>query len=110
LSSSIRAVIAMERESRAVAPMATKNITAPQLKSTPTPMPKPMPSYASTPPAPAASGGGDRVSDLFADVVPVGYTPPAAKEAPPTQYGNIGAITSPQSTPAPSAADDELDR
>lgn len=114
LSSSIRAVVAMERESRAIS--APKVVAAPALKSAPTPMPtqsyskpSPSPTYSQTPKPTPVAAASSRVSDLFSDVVPVGYTPPPASEPAqaPTPYGNFSSIAAPKPA-ASTAADDEL--
>jgi hypothetical protein len=125
LSGHIRAVVAMERESRAVfAPQpaaAKKPNTNPFFNAAPAPAP--VKAYApptvvhhtpvaASSPAPTPASGGNRISDLFADVVPPGaggggggggvVLPPSST------YGDIGQINS--SRPAPAMAqDDELD-
>ena len=46
--------------------------------------------------APSYGGDEERVSDLFADVVPSGSVSPAVAMPAPTAYGSIGGISSPQ--------------
>lgn len=122
LSGHIRAVVAMERESRAVfAPQpaaAKKPSSNPFFSAAPAAAPvkafapptvvhhTPAPTPA---PAPAASAaGGNRISDLFADVVPPGAGGVALP--PSSTYGDIGQINSSRPAAAPAMAqDDELD-
>lgn len=129
LSAHIRAVVAMERESRAVfaaAPAPSKNpFASAKPAAAPTPVASTAKAYAPPvlvqpkPAAPASSsapaGGGDRISDLFADVVPPGQAAPKSAPQvvlpPSSTYGDIGQIHSsrPAAAPAALADDDELD-
>lgn len=127
LSAHIRAVVAMERESRAVfaaAPAPSKNpfasakpaAAAPPKAYAPPTLVQPKPVVAAAPAASAGGGGGgDRISDLFADVVPPGQNAPKSAPQvvlpPSSTYGDIGQIHSsrPAAPPAALADDDELD-
>jgi hypothetical protein len=128
LSGHIRAVVAMERESRAVfapqpaaAAAGKKPSTNPFFSAAPAPAPVKAfapptvvhhtPAPAPTPAPAASGGGGNRISDLFADVVPPGAGGGGGVVLPPSStYGDIGQINSSRPAASPAMAqDDELD-
>jgi hypothetical protein len=112
LSAHIRAVIAMERESRAVfapQPAQSKPLAAKPPAFKPAPAPAPAPVSAPV----AAQPPSDRISDLFADVVPPGQNAPPSHPhvalPPSSTYGDIGQIRPNPSKPLVTSDDDELD-